>query len=567
MYRTPPNSEGPFADTPLPDSPATKNTKALSPQRPASASDVSITPRGSRNSPGIENLSDDEILRQIQALQKLLDHRRRNKPAKRSLYKHLSPGSGDRSPSGSQSEMDTSFGSTASLVRAVCGNGNRKRKGSTSPASCASPRRIKVTAQINAPPRALSPSVTVFAPEGKQSARPKPSFPPQGNLDSIENAPSQPAAYSNPSTRRFPELPPHNRAAPTVSQATLSATNNSRKAPTTPAAVDRIPPIVLRNKTLWSKVSSEIKRKGIAFTKAQNIPDGIRIYPSAESDYRSITKFFSNQQIPYHTYQLPSEKLLNVVLRGVPVEIAEKEIYDDLLERGFTPESVIRMRRTRDKAPMPLVLVKVSKEQKNIYHLQEVLSLEITVETLKSRPTLGQCYRCQRYGHAQSRCTAPRKCVSCGGEHPSGECPRPKNEPPTCANCGDTHPANYRGCVRCPRSKPAPSRVVQTPKQAPSAAPSRVQPGKSFSQAVTASTWTATQIQLKRSQTPKTGKVIPPTTGTKKATPKPNKHPAATRDTNIASMLVALQKLAEQITQVTLTCQSLLQSELSKNPI
>lgn len=174
---------------------------------------------------------------------------------------------------------------------------------------------------------------------------------------------------------------------------------------------------------------------------------------ATESDYRAITKLFSTGGFPYHTYQLPSEKLLNVVLRSVPVEISEKEIYDDLCERGFVPECVIRMRRTRDKAPMPLILVKIGKEHNQIYHLKEVLSLEVNVETLKSRPTVGQCFRCQKFGHAQSLCTAAKKCVACAGDHDSEICPRPKKDSATCANCGEEHPANYRCCSRFPKPR------------------------------------------------------------------------------------------------------------------
>lgn len=180
-----------------------------------------------------------------------------------------------------------------------------------------------------------------------------------------------------------------------------------------------------------------IKRRGINFTRAQNVTDGIRIFPSTASDHRALTKFFIADKIPHHTYQLPSEKLLNVVLRGVPMEITEEAVFNDLRNYGFTPEVVLRMRRPRDRAPKPLVLVKVPREQKNIYHLREVLSLEITVEALMANPSIGQCYRCQRFGHAQSRCTVPRKCVACAGDHEPGTCTRPNQIPVTCAHCGE----------------------------------------------------------------------------------------------------------------------------------
>ncbi|KAK9717231.1 hypothetical protein QE152_g24282 [Popillia japonica] len=108
----------------------------------------------------------------------------------------------------------------------------------------------------------------------------------------------------------------------------------------------------------------EIKRRGYTFTKAQNVSDCIRLFPSSEADFRGIVKFFTNDNIPFHTYQLPSEKVLNIVFRGVSVEIPEDQIRRQLLELGFTPELVLRMRRNRGGRPMPLVWIKISKEQK-----------------------------------------------------------------------------------------------------------------------------------------------------------------------------------------------------------
>ncbi|KAK9738781.1 hypothetical protein QE152_g9596 [Popillia japonica] len=126
--------------------------------------------------------------------------------------------------------------------------------------------------------------------------------------------------------------------------------------------------------------------------------------------------------------------------------------------------------------------------------------------------------------------------------------------PPTCANCGETHPANYRGCVRCPKPRTVPSRAAPAPRPEAPPATSLVKPGRSFSQAAAATTWTAAQKQLRKPQTPKMVKVSPPTPG-KKATLKSTKNSDVSHGANISSMLVALQKLSEQIAQVVLTCQ------------
>ncbi|KAK9738169.1 zinc finger associated protein [Popillia japonica] len=264
----------------------------------------------------------------------------------------------------------------------------RKRKGSSSPPSTPS-RRIKVTALVHSPTGGQMISTDGCLPSRQKTDTPKPDLRPNDDINNIEifSLSDRTQPDNNTQSRSFPPLPSRPQRPQLPTMAPAQAAEKTRPDPPPPVSDAKIPPVVLRDKTRWSQVSSEIKLRGISFTKAQNIPDGIRIYPSSEADYRTLTKFFSDDQIPYHTYQLPSEKLLNVVLRGVPVEIEEKAIYDDLRERGFEPDSVIRMRRTRDKAPMPLVLVKISKEQKAIYHLNEVVSLEVSVETL-------QCHSC-----------------------------------------------------------------------------------------------------------------------------------------------------------------------------
>ncbi|KAI4465086.1 reverse transcriptase [Holotrichia oblita] len=421
-----------------------------------------------------ENWEDDNI--------NTLLGRKAKRASNRNLSKEFSSDDEGASPERSSVNMDTSFCSTSSLINAVHKNLGKKRKGSFS--STSSPaRRFRVQAQIHAtnedksPPQKSSPSKVAHKRENPTI--------PRSTVDSdkIETVPFQSGdRWSNDvssASRRFPPLPRRSAedSAPQRPSAKVSSEGRDTQPPSSPAESEKIPPVVLRNKSIWAKISSEIKRRGIQFTKAQNIQDGIRIYPTTVADYRALTKFSMKDNIPFHTYQLPSEKLLNVVFRDVPIEIGEKEIYDDLVERGFTPECVVRMRKGGTKAPMPLVLVKIGKDQKAIYHLKQIVSLDITVETLNSRPSIGQCFRCQRFGHAQSRCTAPKKCVACAGDHESATCPRPKQEPATCANCGETHPANYRGCTRFPRFNP------QTPRT-PNPSRGHSNNGRTYSQAL-----------------------------------------------------------------------------------
>ncbi|KAK9712858.1 hypothetical protein QE152_g24672 [Popillia japonica] len=51
-----------------------------------------------------------------------------------------------------------------------------------------------------------------------------------------------------------------------------------------------------------SHTRSPITRsQGYTFTKAQNVSDDIRLFPSSEADFTGIVRFFTNDHIPFHT--------------------------------------------------------------------------------------------------------------------------------------------------------------------------------------------------------------------------------------------------------------------------
>ncbi|KAK9708159.1 zinc finger associated protein [Popillia japonica] len=559
MYRTPPKASLQHSDAPLPDSPAEeradKSSMATRPQNTMGREDTP-TPFCSGPSPKSESLTDEEILAQIKHLHSLLKKRRQN-GSNRMLSADTS--SDEERPSSGLSplNMDTSFCSTSSLVRAMAPSTAKKRKGSSSPPSTPS-RRIKVSALVHSPLGNRKTLTDGCLSSHQKTSIPKHGHKPGDDIDKIEvisqSEPTQ--TTNNIQSRRFPPLPSRPQRAQKSTTVPAQAIEKTRPDPPPAVSDAKIPPIVLRDKSRWSRVSSEIKRRGISFTKAQNIPDGIRIYPSSEADYRMLTKFFSDDQIPYHTYQLPSEKLLNVVLRGVPVEIEEKEIYDDLRERGFEPDSVIRMRRTRDKAPMPLVLVKISKDQKAIYHLDKGNATDVKNSGTPNSDVL------QR--------------GACAGDHEPGACERPKQVPATCANCGEEHPANYRGCARYPKSTLRTTRPTDSPADT-TRARSRASPGlsqarpsrgsassgvedggRSYSQAVTG--LSRPQTQGSTSKFPK----VRFSTGRSPRPPKDNPATDDSEDANVEILLDALQSLFIQIEKVTDVIKTILPRKRSR---
>lgn len=148
----------------------------------------------------------------------------------------------------------------------------------------------------------------------------------------------------------------------------------------------------------------------------------------------------------------------------------------------IAPISVTRVNHPRWKSPMPMVLVKLQKSEREIYHLRYLQTVRVYPETLKANPGLGQCYHCQKFGHAQSMCTAPPACVRCVEGHCACDCSRPREEKVTCAKCGGDHPASYRGCSKAPRLRPMPAaRSLDAPSRTERQVSSVVRPGIQYS--------------------------------------------------------------------------------------
>lgn len=275
------------------------------------------------------------------------------------------------------------------------------------------------------------------------------------DIDEDENSDSD-----HMSDEDFPSLPSAQQSPPRSKNTTQPKKPQQKDEPENQTRKEKIPPIILHQKEMWTAVSQKLNNSNISFEKAKTTAEGIRIHPSTSDDYRATIKVLNNMKAQYHFYQLPSEKLLHVVLRGVPEPTEETEIKQELEAKGFHPKTITRLRKYKDKTPMPLVLVTVPKTEKHIYHLKHIANVSIGVESQRQKAQITQCFRCQRFGHAQSRCTVRPKCVKCAGNHHYTECEKDKNAPAKCANCGENHTASYRGCS----SWPQPRRNIEKPK-------------------------------------------------------------------------------------------------------
>lgn len=237
--------------------------------------------------------------------------------------------------------------------------------------------------------------------------------------------------------------------------------------------VVRPPPLFIQDKEKWNRVSALMRDKSINFTNARSTQQGIKVSLPTPTDHRRLTSLLKTESIGFHTYALEDERVFRAVLRGVPKEVDTDLVLEDLLRQGFPVHAVHRMYNGRTKEPYNLLLVisDLSKEGKSICNrLSTVCDLSgISVERPARNGHVGQCHRCQLYGHASRNCFAKPRCVKCLGDHGTPDCPRPKDrslctEPPSCVLCrASGHTANYRGCPKAPRKNPG---VVKRPSAA-----------------------------------------------------------------------------------------------------
>ena len=218
------------------------------------------------------------------------------------------------------------------------------------------------------------------------------------------------------------------------------------------------PPVFLRDKSRWSEISNLCTAQKVNYTRAENTGVAIKIEVPSIEDFRSLTRLLSVNKAPYHTYALPEERKVRVVLRGIPTELPTEDVANDLTKQGYTVEAVHHMySRVGKSFPLVLVIMPNTDKSRELFSHSELTVCglsRVTVERPHRRGTPGQCHRCQLYGHAAANCSASPRCVKCLVPHLTKECTRTRDSPspPACVLCGLTgHTANYKGCPRAPR--------------------------------------------------------------------------------------------------------------------
>ncbi|CAH1972575.1 unnamed protein product [Acanthoscelides obtectus] len=82
------------------------------------------------------------------------------------------------------------------------------------------------------------------------------------------------------------------------------------------------------------------------------------------NSHRKMHSKIREEEVPHHTFPLPSERNIHAVIRGVHATLSETEIKEELQQRGYSPLHIIRLKRGGG-VPMPLVVVILPKIEKS----------------------------------------------------------------------------------------------------------------------------------------------------------------------------------------------------------
>nr|CAD7427247.1 unnamed protein product [Timema monikensis] len=98
----------------------------------------------------------------------------------------------------------------------------------------------------------------------------------------------------------------------------------------------KIPPIVVSGTTNYSKISKTMKTNMTGTFKIFYIKDGLKIQTSTLEDFKALQTFFKQTGQQYHTFTLPRDKPLKIVIKGLPPNMPTDEIKEELLTMGYT---------------------------------------------------------------------------------------------------------------------------------------------------------------------------------------------------------------------------------------
>ena len=201
------------------------------------------------------------------------------------------------------------------------------------------------------------------------------------------------------------------------------------------------------------------KRMGVKVSETRRtMGKDLLIFPETEEDSKKIYESMKREDSglmgtsavfrpPRSSTEAKVEDALSVVVKDVDPTIGEEEIETAILEKQGLKVKVIRFINRTSGRGIPKVKVTFEKKEEMEAAINNsrlfIGTRSCRTEEYKKKRIL-QCYRCQRFGHAQDSCKArDMRCGKCAGAHRRQDCTARASY---CANCTGNHLASDGRC-------------------------------------------------------------------------------------------------------------------------
>lgn len=192
----------------------------------------------------------------------------------------------------------------------------------------------------------------------------------------------------------------HTRSSSSSSK--ISSSSDLASDLTLPFYKPRIPSIIF-DVEQWKSSASKIMTKFNKHELIAKFSNNSLYLQTANSDtFREAQRTLTNLQITFHTFSLPSERQLKVLLRGIPTFHYESKVKIELSFLGFKVTHVRQFLKER-KLPMFMIILPNTPCNKEIFQLNTRLYAFIKVEPYKTTGP-AQCFTCQDFGHCSTNC-------------------------------------------------------------------------------------------------------------------------------------------------------------------
>jgi hypothetical protein len=208
----------------------------------------------------------------------------------------------------------------------------------------------------------------------------------------------------------------------------------------------RIPPIIMAATTHQTVVDT-VKSFGVQdfnlrYTGKQNVA----IFAKSLEDHNKIKQGLAAKNKEFHSYTAAEDRVSRSVIKGLPAQMEESDIKEDLRKQGLPVSKVIPMKTTR---PLYVITYESAPKTELIKMIRFVCLVKVSIQKFRTKGKITQCFRCQEFGHAAKNCNRKNKCVKCTGEHDSRDCEKKdRSSPAACSGCGGDHPANFKDCPK-----------------------------------------------------------------------------------------------------------------------